>query len=76
MNQIVYEQFDLDLGKSLLMLDYLVNESRSSLSLKLTIKQAKLKHINVFVNKFVNTRLGWSIYNIWLHVYIYKNIRI
>ena len=55
MNQAVYKQFEFDLGKNLFILVCLTYKLSSSLSLGLTIKQAKLK-LMVFVNKLVNMR--------------------
>ena len=40
-------------GKSLFMFVCLANKPKLSISLGSTIKQTKLKHNNVFVNKFV-----------------------
>jgi len=63
-------------GKDLFIFVYLATKSNSSPSLSSTIKRAKLKHNNVFVNKLVNMmRLHSSIYNIiLLHVYLSKII--
>jgi len=51
------------------MFPYLVNELSSNLSLGSTIKQVKLKHNNVFVNKFVNMRP--YIYNVFSTIIYY-----
>ena len=47
----------LNLGKCLFMFICLVNKSNSSSSLSSAIKQTKLKHNNVFMNKLMNERL-------------------
>ena len=74
MNQAI-KQLELDPGKYLFVFVYLVNESSSSLSLGLSIKQVKLKHNKVFVNKLVGVRFDLTIYNIiWLYVYKYEHM--
>lgn len=52
----------------------LTNELIGSLGLGSIIKQAKLKYINMFVNKPMRMRHEFSIYNIiiCLYVYMYK----
>ena len=74
MNQAI-KQLELDPGKYLFVFVYLVNESSSSLSLGSSIKQVKLKHNKVFVNKLVGMRFDLTIYNIiWLYVYKYEHM--
>jgi hypothetical protein len=55
------------------LLVYLSNKSLS-LSLGLSINQAKLKHYNLFVNKFVSMKFNLSIYNIIVFIYIYLRL--
>ena len=53
----------------------LTNKPGSSLGLGFNNIRVKLKHKNVFINKFVSIRLGVTISNIiYLYVYMYKNI--
>ena len=52
--------------KKLFKIIYLENESNTSLTLDLTIKQAKFKYNNLFMNKLINMRPNLSIY-----IYIY-----
>ena len=61
MNQLL-----LSLRKKLFKIIYLAIESNTSLTLDLTIKQAKFKYNNLFMNKLINMRLNLSIY-----IYIY-----
>jgi hypothetical protein len=73
MNQVVCEQLRLDLGKSLFMFVFLASELSLSPSLGSISKRVKLKHSNMFVNKFVNMRLDSNKYNIiCLYICIYK----
>ena len=46
--------FKLTLKKNIFMFVLLVSKPNSNISLDLTIKQAKLKYNNVFVNRFTN----------------------
>ena len=57
MNQLL-----LSLRKKLFKIIYLAIESNTSLTLDLTIKQAKFKYNNLFMNKLINMRLNLSIY--------------
>ena len=61
MNQLL-----LSLTKKLFKIIYLAIESNTSLTLDLTIKQAKFKYNNLFMNKLINMRPNLSIY-----IYIY-----
>ena len=61
MNQLL-----LSLRKKLFKIIYLAIESNTSLTLDLTIKQAKFKYNNLFMNKLINMRPNLSIY-----IYIY-----
>lgn len=57
--------------KNILMFVYVAKSSSPSLGT--SIKQVKLKHNNVFMNKFMSMTLDLSIYNIiYLYVYMYK----
>lgn len=74
MNQAI-KQLKLDPGKCLFVFVYLVNESSSILGLGSSIKQVKLKHNKVFVNKLVGMRFDFTVYNIiWLYVYKYEHM--
>lgn len=74
MNQAI-KQLKLDSGKCLFVFVYLVNESSSILGLGSSIKQVKLKHNKVFVNKLVGMRFDFTVYNIiWLYVYKYEHM--
>ena len=68
MNQAVYEQLGLGLGKDLFMFVCLANEPSSSPSLSSISKRVKFKHNNEFVNKLVNKI--HIIYNIYMYAYI------
>lgn len=69
------KQLKLDPGKCLFVFVYLVNESSSILGLGSSIKQVKLKHNKVFVNKLVGMRFDFTVYNIiWLYVYKYEHM--
>ena len=92
MNEAVYEQFEFKLKKYIYIYIFvcLVNKSNLSPNLGAIIKQVKLKHNNVFINKLmnlrlffffflknINLRLDLTIYNIiFLYVYLSKNILI
>lgn len=74
MNQAI-KQLKLDPGKCLFVFVYLVNESSSILGLGSSIRQVKLKHNKVFVNKLVGMRFDFTIYNIiWLYVRKYEHM--
>ena len=52
-------------------LSTLVNKLILNLSLNSIIKQALLKHNNLFLNKLINMRLGLSKY-MYIYIYIYE----
>ena len=54
MNQAIYAQIELRSRKSLFMFIYLLNKPSGSPTLDLIIKQVKLKHNNMFINKLIN----------------------
>ena len=56
MNQAIYEQLNFESRKNLFIFICLVNKLSSNLTLGSIIKQIKLKHNNVFVNKLVNIK--------------------
>ena len=56
MNQTIYEQLNFESRKNLFIFICLVNKLSSNLTLGSIIKQIKLKHNNVFVNKLVNIK--------------------
>ena len=64
MNEAVYEQFEFKLKKYIYIYIFvcLVNKSNLSPNLGAIIKQVKLKHNNVFINKLMNLRLFFFIF--------------
>ena len=58
-------------------LSTLVNKLILILSLNSIIKQALLKHNNLFLNKLINMRLGLSMYMyIYIYIYIWEMLRV
>ena len=59
MNEAVYEHFEFKLNIYIYIYIFicLINKSNLSQNLGSIIKQAKLKHNNVFINKPMNLRL-------------------
>ena len=58
-------------------LSTLVNKLILNLSLNSIIKQALLKHNNLFLNKLINMRLGLSKYMyIYIYIYIWEMLRV
>ena len=68
MNQLL-----LSLRKKLFKIIYLAIESNTSLTLDLTIKQAKFKYNNLFMNKLINMRPNLSIYIYILYIDTHTN---
>ena len=58
-------------------LSTLVNKLILNLSLNSIIKQALLKHNNLFLNKLINMRLGLSMYMcVYIYIYIWEMLRV